>query len=776
MPRTRPPLGLRAGAAAAPDAGSGGEGIGRVAASFLLLAAVFFLDRLLGGAAGAIRVHDVFDSEFPRFANEGRLWLAQGGLAWYPHFAGGLPAYAAHHAPCHPLALLVQWVPAWVVYQALALGLMAGAGLGMYLLLARVLGLDPTLARLGGVQFALATQVVNNSIVVSFFTYLFPLFYVLAEDLPELSRGARALALAVLFGFAYPILTVHFAAAHFLILVLLHPLAPGEVRTRLVRAGALWAGFALFCAPNLVTLLRFVPLAHRDYAPDPAGPGEMAAHVLSRLATHGPDRLAESLALPGLFLALLFVLRVPRVRGAALALAACLVPVALVDSKAVGLVAHTFLVRLDLYHLLRVVPSMATVLAMLALAELGELSGRRQVAGLAVLVLAALGAPFAGDAEIQRLPLRMAQTGVALGAGAWLLFRDGAFARPWARRAMLLAAGTGLMLALVGTRLLRLVEEREPFDAVVGPAAGLVDLAPAPGAPPWRAVGWDLQPCLPQLAGLETVDARGPLYFRRYKQLFGLLIEPQLGTPEARAAFAKERFQLHLWSPADRAGTGVDLELLAALNVRYLIGHRPFPRTGALRLVREDPGRPPGDGLLVRLSPGLAEAATRRPVYVYELAGWLPRVQPKARVEVLPGPAEVLAAMGGAGAEALAATAFVEAGELARLGLAAPAPAAEPRPVRLVHYAPDVLELEVGPGPAALVVVAQNHHPGWQAHRGETPVPVLRANHAFLGLALPASGPTRVRLAFVDPWLTTLGLVQLAGLVLILAAGSRPPP
>jgi hypothetical protein len=43
-----------------------------------------------------VRIHDVFDSDFVRYKVMGELFFKYGFFEWYPHYVGGMPAYAWH--------------------------------------------------------------------------------------------------------------------------------------------------------------------------------------------------------------------------------------------------------------------------------------------------------------------------------------------------------------------------------------------------------------------------------------------------------------------------------------------------------------------------------------------------------------------------------------------------------------------------------------------------------------------------------------------------------
>jgi hypothetical protein len=70
------------------------------------------------------------------------------------------------------------------------------------------------------------------------------------------------------------------------------------------------------------------------------------------------------------------------------------------------------------------------------------------------------------------------------------------------------------------------------------------------------------------------------------------------------------------------------------------------------------------------------------------------------------------------------------------------------------------IEAQVEAQGATLVVVAQSHHPAWRAFVDGREVPLLRANHAFQALEMPAGRHT-LRLAYQDRKFLAGGLISL---------------
>jgi hypothetical protein len=81
---------------------------------------------------------------------------------------------------------------------------------------------------------------------------------------------------------------------------------------------------------------------------------------------------------------------------------------------------------------------------------------------------------------------------------------------------------------------------------------------------------------------------------------------------------------------------------------------------------------------------------------------------------------------------------------------------------------PNRFEIEIEPGRRNLLVVSETYHPGWRARIDGRPAPVLRANHAFLGIPLPADG-RRVEVAF-EPFSFRIGVFLSLVAILVLSA------
>lgn len=101
--------------------------------------------------------------------------------------------------------------------------------------------------------------------------------------------------------------------------------------------------------------------------------------------------------------------------------------------------------------------------------------------------------------------------------------------------------------------------------------------------------------------------------------------------------------------------------------------------------------------------------------------------------------------------------------------------------VRVMAWEAERIQLAVRADRAALLIVADNHYPGWRATVNGSAAPVVRANHTFRAVAVPA-GEHAVVLEFrparlvVGFWIYLLGLLLLAGYGATLAYRQRPRP
>jgi hypothetical protein len=101
---------------------------------------------------------------------------------------------------------------------------------------------------------------------------------------------------------------------------------------------------------------------------------------------------------------------------------------------------------------------------------------------------------------------------------------------------------------------------------------------------------------------------------------------------------------------------------------------------------------------------------------------------------------------------------------------------------RITGRRPDEVRLAVTADGPALVVLAENYYPGWEAWVNGEPAPVLLANHTFRAVAVPPGEHEvvfrfRPRGLFIGFWIYALGMLALAvgGAVLTVRRRRSPP-
>lgn len=102
----------------------------------------------------------------------------------------------------------------------------------------------------------------------------------------------------------------------------------------------------------------------------------------------------------------------------------------------------------------------------------------------------------------------------------------------------------------------------------------------------------------------------------------------------------------------------------------------------------------------------------------------------------------------------------------------APTPPAGSRAATLAAWSPGRIEVQVAAGPRGLLVVPVGWHAGWRASAGGQPLPVLRADHALLAVALAGREDVAVHLTFDPPLVDAgllLGALALLGVLALLA-------
>ncbi|MBF0473893.1 MAG: hypothetical protein HQK93_09220, partial [Nitrospirae bacterium] len=148
----------------------------------------------------------------------GELLVKNGMFAWYPNYAGGMPAYAWHHSPFHIAALLSIIFSSWGIYELSVIMLMIAAGYGMYRFLFEYINLPDWLSITGGLVFMFSCQIIYYGVnILLVFSSAFPIFFmwfldIIDEDNTFKKKILKLIGLNFILLFSLPVLTLPYYA------------------------------------------------------------------------------------------------------------------------------------------------------------------------------------------------------------------------------------------------------------------------------------------------------------------------------------------------------------------------------------------------------------------------------------------------------------------------------------------------------------------------------------------------------------------------------------
>lgn len=708
--------------------------------------------------------------------------LAAGRLPfWNPYQHAGSPFFAtAQHVLLYPLNLPYLLLPTGEA-EAVAAILHLLLGLGGTMLLARTLGLRWASAAVAGIAFTLSPPVITLTVLPHHLYALawLPLELALAHRVcaqPARLRWAALLGACAAFQYlgGYPMFVVMsaYAVAAYCAWRLWGSWRGAAERRRLAAALVALAGAALLAASlSAPQLLPALELAQRSVRAEALSfdaaainSGQPAASLLRALLPMHDAPLGTSptwmpyVGVPALLLALFALCAAPRRRGTPFFAGFTAVWWLL----GLGANAPLFAVY---YHLpagdafrcpYRFFPLAVLGLAMLAgfgADALATAARRVPVAqwlrGLTLgLGVAALGvghfvplpapaAPPLGATPITIAALPGGPLGpatVALGwyllaAGLWLsgYLRAGARRRAWLAWSLPLITYASLFVAV---RNWAPIPPTHPDLHTVPDAAvdylrarqGLDRTAVLLSSWPFGPPGRYLPARAGILHGLYVAGDRENVYPLRFAQYADRLLTETMRDGRARA----EALGLPPYLPQGEllvSAGSPNLRLLDLLGVRFVV-QGPGSDFEQAAAPQRFPLRFEQDG-----------------VRIYENVEALPRAFVVHDVQVV-APEQVLDRLTAADLDPRR-TAIVE-----RAPAIAPRPTSEPSTARIVEYGAERVVVEVDTPAAGLLVLTDQHYPGWQARVDGAPAEILVADYLFRGVALDA-GRHRVELAFV---------------------------
>lgn len=258
----------------------------------------------------------------------------------------------------------------------------------------------------------------------------------------------------------------------------------------------------------------------------------------------------------------------------------------------------------------------------------------------------------------------------------------------------------------------------DPADATVRTIQAASSVAPARLYPTGVGSIWENGPLV---WGLDSIDGYSVLWPTYYQ----------------------DTFELATNAPGSR--------LFALFDVRYVLA----------------PDRPPR--ALSALSPDSVRTLRDQPPYLYELADQGPRVWVASGAVRLAGRDE----LGYLAAHDDELDRIITVSTKVPEGSTEPNTSAPPGTAEITRYADDRVTIEARMSAPGFVVLDDTYFPGWQARIDGSPARVLRADHTFRAVWVPA-GEHQIDMRFSLPGLRAGVLVSLVSLVLLLALAAYP--
>ncbi len=752
---------------------------------FLIFSIGFNFDKLLLGPHALVRLHDSFNSELIRYLAISR-HLSEGFFSWLPDLAGGSPVNAFHFGPEYLLVLASSIFPPWFIYHFVAILLMFLAGFGMTVLLKNFFKLSFEISVFGGLLFAFISQFQANSLIHTVFNLTFPFIFVLLHSAYGKSSGIflfKVSGLIFISCLSYPVLTgPMFPALHLALIVIL-----GMENKRILWVWGkqfvlFWMGYALLFTPNLIALLKFVPLGQRNSRFSESNRGDFLTSLSDFFSVLWKgifiDIFSITLLFPFVLAGIILSSKNKKLGRMGILLLVLMVISAIFTSKLSGYFSETFLARMDLGHFIWTIPPVTVLFAMLTLDEFNR---SRQKIRQQVLLLGGLGAFL----PLLQNPVNFKLLGLNLlmivGIGYYIVIKQGRdfpILKLFSRSFHYLVLGAMVFVMFLGGKVLRMVEgERVVYSSYFQSHPALKSIEEKNRGDIFRVATVGLPPALAQSYGFETLGARSPLLNGYFKDYFEQIVDPQLDSQEKKDSFRNYPYDLllqigyqshpeHKFMRRPKAEDW-NWPLLYAGNVRYIISNRQIlgMKGKAVSVQKEE-----GDkyvefgGLGSFLDRQLSKLSLfnsgnigrrRRPIplYIYELGEWLPRAWLTKNVEVFDDREKVLDTLRKADTQTLSEVAYIfdEDVDLAGLDqLRGKKGRGKAENLKIIDYSADRIVLSTNVKEARLAIISNNYDPHWSVTVNGEEAKIFRVNHAFQGIILPKPGAYEIELKYED--------------------------
>ncbi len=685
--------------------------------------------RFFLGETVRIRLHDTFDSEWPRYVEQARTLLEYGPQSWFPTVAAGIPAHAAHFSVLHPLVLIHTVLPPWLAFDfVMALNGFV-AGYGLFRLLKVNLGVDRDKAFLLGCVYCVFAQL--NILVELPFEYAFPLIISLLYA-PGRRVWLSALAVALLGATSYPVLNgAPFLVWHFVLFMLMWTRGTVTFWRGVIIGAIFWIGYCLTFVPNLVALLDYLPYSIRDYTPPQfASLGAMLSYYPKAVASVAADQMLV-FAIPAALIGALCAARFDRILTiAALLVGGATLLCGFLNSDLYALLQGTFFRKMDLYHVVRTLPQLYWILLGVALDRTmlnGPRALRYALGAVAAIVFAALVVPY--DPVPYIAPALMMAAAAALAcAKHWDV------SLPKLRPAETLATILAIAVVVSGVYFVE-KDNRRRYSSIYGDDSVYGVWRQENKREPFRILVAGYSSSSPQMAGVETIDGHAAIFDRSFRNLLSFAATKR--SPDA--SFWTNWHDLNLTDligyPFD--STAIRLPVLAAMNVRYILAEKPIAGLPVAPITQGPNSR--------------ADKFT-----IHAVPDSLPRGHFVSVAKLAKDKDDAATMLGALPERDWLTTVVVTSENGAPLQL--PAPQQSCGTAAVQTYEPDRLIFRLTAAADCVFVVANNYNHNWRARIDGADTAIHRANLAFQAVVVPR-GARELALRFqppLFPWILAL--------------------
>jgi hypothetical protein len=252
--------------------------------------------------------------------------------------------------------------------------------------------------------------------------------------------------------------------------------------------------------------------------------------------------------------------------------------------------------------------------------------------------------------------------------------------------------------------------------------------------------------------GFETIDGRGPIMSKNYKDYFKLIIKKQLADKKDEEHFDSYWYDLLLKS---RSGKNeLNFQLLSLANVRYLMSdeyNKEFA-DNSKRIIQSK------------------RDYSRLPFYIYELKDVLKRGFLVKNAEIIDTVPDMLNRLSAKSLDALRNGALFYKEDVERMTYRSEQMSDEKfkeNRLLMISYAPDKLVFDVSLQTPAILVVSNNFHPNWHATVNGIEAKIFRAYQTFQAVFMGNAGSFRVVFEFRDKYLWLCHIVMMLGFLII---------